>query len=76
MGQTLSLKVTDAGLVHLEAYLLLLMTRRQAVCGSITTDEYAPYEGAILEAFGAEVVPPRTGKPGGRGSRTRWHRRA
>jgi IS1 family transposase len=31
---------------------------------SITTDEYAPYEGAILEAFGAEVVPPRTGKPG------------
>jgi IS1 family transposase len=30
----------------------------------ITTDEYAPYEGAILEAFGSEVVPPRTGKPG------------
>jgi IS1 family transposase len=30
----------------------------------ITTDEYAPYEGAILEAFGEEVVPPRTGKPG------------
>jgi IS1 family transposase len=30
----------------------------------ITTDEYAPYEGAILEAFGTEVVPPRTGKPG------------
>jgi len=30
----------------------------------ITTDEYAPYEGAILEAFGAEVVPPRTGRPG------------
>ena len=30
----------------------------------ITTDEYAPYEGAILEAFGEEVVPPRTGKRG------------
>src|ERR1700728_3391856 len=30
----------------------------------ITTDEYAPYKGAILEAFGTEVVPPRTGKPG------------
>lgn len=30
----------------------------------ITTDEYAPYEGAILEAFGIEVVPPRTGKRG------------
>src|SRR4051794_18097690 len=32
--------------------------------GLITTDEYAPDEGAILEAFGTEVVPPRTGKPG------------
>jgi IS1 family transposase/transposase-like protein len=30
----------------------------------ITTDEYAPYAGAILEAFGEEVVPPRTGQPG------------
>src|SRR6059058_2358109 len=30
----------------------------------ITTDEYAPYEGAILEAFGTEVVPARTGKRG------------
>src|SRR5215472_10069770 len=30
----------------------------------ITTDEYAPYEGAILEAFGTAVVPPRTGKRG------------
>jgi IS1 family transposase/transposase-like protein len=30
----------------------------------ITTDEYSPYEGAILEAFGAEVVPPRTGRRG------------
>jgi IS1 family transposase/transposase-like protein len=30
----------------------------------ITTDEYAPYQGAILEAFGEEVVPPRTGRPG------------
>jgi IS1 family transposase/transposase-like protein len=30
----------------------------------ITTDEYSAYEGAILEAFGDEVVPPRTGKRG------------
>jgi IS1 family transposase/transposase-like protein len=30
----------------------------------ITTDEYASYQGAILEAFGEEVVPPRTGKAG------------
>jgi IS1 family transposase len=30
----------------------------------ITTDEHAPYAGAILGAFGEEVVPPRTGKPG------------
>ena len=30
----------------------------------ITTDEYSAYEGAILEAFGTEVVPSRTGKPG------------
>src|SRR5262249_42314328 len=30
----------------------------------ITTDEYAPSQGAILETFGEEVVPPRTGPPG------------
>src|SRR5262249_53450796 len=30
----------------------------------ITTAEYAPSEGAILETFGEEVVPPRTGQPG------------
>jgi IS1 family transposase/transposase-like protein len=30
----------------------------------ITTDEYSAYEGAILEAFGTVVVPPRTGQPG------------
>src|SRR4051812_25918457 len=30
----------------------------------ITTDEYSAYEGAILEVFGTEVVPPRTGQPG------------
>jgi IS1 family transposase/transposase-like protein len=30
----------------------------------ITTDEYSAYEGAILAAFGEEVVPPRTGRPG------------
>ena len=28
----------------------------------ITTDESSPYEGAILEAIGTEVVPPRTGR--------------
>jgi transposase-like protein len=30
----------------------------------ITSDEYSPYEGAILEAFGTVVVPPRTGRRG------------
>jgi hypothetical protein len=30
----------------------------------ITTDEYAPDKEAILEVYGQEVVPPRTGKPG------------
>lgn len=30
----------------------------------ITTDEYAPYRGAILEAYGTTVTPPRSGKRG------------
>jgi hypothetical protein len=30
----------------------------------ITTDEYAPYRGAILDAYGVIVTPPRTGKRG------------
>jgi IS1 family transposase len=30
----------------------------------ITTDEYKPYRGAILKAYGEKVVPERTGKPG------------
>jgi IS1 family transposase len=30
----------------------------------ITTDEYPAYEAAILQAYGEEVVPQRTGKPG------------
>jgi IS1 family transposase len=30
----------------------------------ITTDEYPPYQQAILNHYGDEVVPPRTGKPG------------
>ena len=30
----------------------------------ITTDFYAAYETAILQAYGEEVVPERTGKPG------------
>ena len=30
----------------------------------ITTDGYAPYQQAILDAFGDQVTPPRTGKPG------------
>src|SRR5262249_48306976 len=28
------------------------------------SDEYAPYKEAIEKAFGREVTPPRTGKPG------------
>ena len=30
----------------------------------ITSDEYQPYRGAILKAYGERVVPQRTGKPG------------
>lgn len=30
----------------------------------ITSDEYKPYRGAILKAYGEQVVPPRTGRPG------------
>jgi len=30
----------------------------------VTTDEHAPYKQAILDAFGVDVTPPRTGKPG------------
>ena len=30
----------------------------------VTTDEYPAYKTAILEAYGKEVVPERTGKPG------------
>jgi IS1 family transposase len=30
----------------------------------ITSDEYRPYENAILNAYGTTVVPPKTGKPG------------
>ena len=30
----------------------------------ITSDEYKPYRGAILKAYGDKVVPKRTGKPG------------
>lgn len=30
----------------------------------ITTDEYAPYKQAVLNAYGTPVVPGRTGKPG------------
>lgn len=30
----------------------------------ITSDEYRPYQTAILEAYGEEVTPPRTGKRG------------
>jgi IS1 family transposase len=41
--------------------------RRRTSCrlmGLMTTDEYAPYRGAILEAYGETVTPPRTGKRG------------
>jgi hypothetical protein len=30
----------------------------------ITTDEYAPYRGAIPEAYGETITPPRSGKRG------------
>ncbi len=30
----------------------------------VTTDEYAPYQQAVLDAWGVDVTPPRTGKPG------------
>jgi IS1 family transposase len=30
----------------------------------MTSDEYPAYRGAILKAYGEEVLPPRTGKPG------------
>lgn len=30
----------------------------------LTSDEYQPYPGAILDAYGKTVIPPRTGKPG------------
>jgi len=30
----------------------------------VTTDEYAPYQQAVLDAWGQDVTPPRTGKPG------------
>ena len=30
----------------------------------ITTDEHAPYRGAILEVYGKTITPPRTGKRG------------
>ena len=30
----------------------------------LTSDEYRPYEGAIHQAYGEEVIPPPTGKPG------------
>ena len=36
----------------------------------VTTDEYAPYKQAILDAWGVDVTPPRAGKPG-RPKRTR-----
>ena len=32
--------------------------------GLITTDEYAPYRGAILEAYGETVTLPPHGKAG------------
>lgn len=37
----------------------------------LTTDEYAPYQQAILKAYGRRVTPPRTGKPG-RPAGPRW----
>ena len=44
--------------------------------GLITTDGYPAYEGAILEAYGETVTPPRTGKRGRPRPRTRSRPRA
>jgi IS1 family transposase len=42
-----------------------VQARRQGRAPSlITTEEYPVYAGAILEAFGEDVGPPRTGRPG------------
>ena len=30
----------------------------------VTTDEHAPHKAAVLDAWGVDVTPPRTGKPG------------
>jgi IS1 family transposase len=30
----------------------------------VTSDEYAPYRQAVLDAWGVSVTPPRTGRPG------------
>ena len=51
-----------------ENAVLLLEDVRQRLGGRVpelvTSDEYAAYPGALLAAFGEEVMPPRTGKPG------------
>jgi IS1 family transposase len=42
-------------------------TRRRTggrVMRPITTDEYPAYQGAVLDAFGVTVTPPRTGRRG------------
>jgi hypothetical protein len=40
----------------------------------ITIDGYAPYRGAILEAYGETITPPRPGKRGRPAVRTRCRR--
>src|SRR5262252_6588533 len=51
-----------------ENAVLLLEDVRQRLGGRVpelvTSDEYGAYPEALLTAFGREVVPPRTGKPG------------
>jgi len=51
-----------------ENAVLLLEDVRQRLGGRVpelvTSDEYAAYPEALLVAFGEEVMPPRTGKPG------------
>jgi 5-dehydro-2-deoxygluconokinase len=42
----------------------------------ITTDEYAPYREAVLQAYGETITPPRTGRRARRRSRTRSRPRA
>ena len=42
----------------------MLLGQIKSIPRLITTDEYKPYKKAILETYGTEVIPSRTGRPG------------